>query len=423
MRLRFFLLGLLCAAAFAIRPSDAADAAADWSTILRVAAERQHVQDRQQADWARHQAEQERADGWLAAPPSIDGLYRTDQPMSQQGAGELQFGVRLPLRRPGQTQAWSQLAEQTALDADSRARASSLALLGQLRGLAWDWRLATNRLHAAQTRHTQIAQQLRATEKRVEQGDTAAIDAQILRTRVLESAALLAAAQTDAEARGTRWQAATGLTTLPSDLGRTPIPERLQRLTDANELIHQQPLLAHLADQINLAGATLTAARAEGAGAPELGLAIKRDRSDRYTPWDNSLQLSLSLPIGGETYRAPQLAELNQQKSAAQISLIQTTQALWGDILELRARVAAWPPRVALLNQRAALAETLLKKQQRAFALGEIDGMAWRMYEQEAADAALMASEAQLLAERDASQLKQAYGVLPTPTPHHGDPQ
>ncbi|WP_407275847.1 TolC family protein [Halothiobacillus sp. DCM-1] len=394
-------------------PVQAAPPALDWPTVLRAASERQMLTAQTQADAERSQAETQRAQGWLAGAPTVESLYRSDQTLSQQGAGEMQLGIRLPLRRAGQTQAWVELARQTELDAHSRAQAAQLALLGQLRTLAWDYRLAQNRLLMAQNRHTQLQQQLQATERAVRRGETAALDADLLRVRVLEATANLATEQAQTDAMRARWHNMTGLNELPADLGQTPIPDALTQLTDANGLIQQQPLLAHLAEQVELARATLAATRAEGAGAPELGIALKRDRSDRQVPWDNSVQLSFSLPIGGEAYRAPQLASLNQQRTAAHISLVQTTQTLWGDILDLRARLAAWPNRIALLEQRAALAEAVLRKQARAHQLGEIDGTSWLVYERDAAEARLAASEARLLAARDASQLKQAYGLMP----------
>ena len=422
MRILFVLLGLLSTSAFAqsAAPAPSASATNDWATILAAAAERQQLGLRPQADAERSAAERRRVEGWLAGAPAIDGLYRDDRSLSHQGAGERQFGLRLPLRRPGQTQAWTRLAEQTALDAQSRQHAAALALLGQLRTLAWDVRLSDARVQAAQNRHHRLAQLLRAMQRQVALGEAAAIDAQLLEARALEAEAALAGEHSSAQAAHARWQAATDHAGLPVDLGTTAIPAALGQLSDANALIRQQPLLAHLADQAQLAGAALDASRAEGAGAPELGVAIKRDRSDRQTPWNNSLQLSLSLPIGGEVYRAPQLAELNQQKTAAQVSLIQATQALWADILDLRTRTAAWPERLRLLDQRAALADTVLAKQQQARNLGEIDWAAWLVYEREAADAHQQAQEAHQQAARDASLLKQAYGLMPTAQPAPG---
>ena len=417
MRKMIFWLGLCGVMASA--PGTAASLV-DWHVVLESAAARQHLADRHRADVERSTAEQQRARGLLAGSPVVDGLYRSDRALSNQGAGEMQFGVRLPLRRPGQTDASAHLAEQTALDAESRVRASRLALLGQLRSLAWECRLADNRLHAAQIRHRALDQQWRKVESQVKQGEAAAIDAQILQTRVLEAAAILEAEKAGSQAVQARWQALTGLSSLPVDLGQTLLPASMSEIRDENQLVHQQPLLAQLADQVSLTSAALAATRVEGSGAPELGVFVKRDRSDRQTPWDNSLQVSVSLPIGGAVYRGPQLAELNQQKTAAQLNLVQTTQQIWGDILDLRSRTAAWPARLALLDQRAALADTVLAKQERARRLGEIDWLTWLIAEREAADARLVASEAHLLAARDASLLKQAYGLMPISRPASG---
>ena len=390
---------------------------ANWASVLQQTETRlsQHIIT--EADVALTRAEQARAHGFLANAPIIDGLYRSDQPMSNVGAVEMQTDVRLPLRRFGQTHAWQALAQQAALNGQTRAEANRLALLGTLRLLAWDWRRADAQWVAAQIRLDLMARDLKAVTQQVKHGDAAEVDRLSVESRLLAVQDQLAAAQMQRDNAAARWQQMTGFTALPSDLGANDATTAQQINNPAFDtpdgLLAEQPLLKQMASEVGLTTARIAAERAAGAGAPELGLGVKRDRGDRGMPYDNSLFVTLSLPIGGQKYRDPALAEMSQQRAAAQVALIKTTQQLLGDVTALRQRIHAWPDRLKRLDHSAALAEKTLSLKQKARQMGELDWSQVLSFERDAADARLQAKLGHIEYAADLSALKQTLGLMP----------
>lgn len=387
--------------------------AADWSGVLHRAEQRLDMNLVTQADLDRVQAEQARADGWLAGGPILDGLYRDDRPMTNRGEGEMQLDVRLPLRRLGQTQAWQRLTKQAELNAKSRAAATRLALMGTLRQLAWDWRRAETTLKTAERQEAIMRRNLGMVAHQVKLGEAAEVDRLTVESSLLAAEDAVNQARIQLKNAQSRWRQISGTPDLPTDLGapsHAPIPTAP---VTTESLFQTHPLLQQMASEIGLDTAKIDAERAAGAGAPELGFGIKRDRGDRGTPWDNSLLVTLSLPIGGQVYRNPALAEMAQQRAQAQVALMRTAHQLQGDIAVYQQRVAEWPARIAQLNQRATLTEKTLKLKEKALRLGELDWSRLMYFEQEAANARLQANLAQIDFRADQSSLKQSLGLMP----------
>jgi outer membrane protein TolC len=390
---------------------------ASWASILQLTEQRLSQNLISDADVARVQAEQARANGWLAGAPILDGLYRSDQAMSNYGALEMQADVRLPLRRFGQTEAWHALAQQAALNGETRVQADRLALLGTLRQLAWDWRRADVELSTAMTRNEIMQRNLQAVTLQVKRGEAAEVDRLSVESRALAVQDQVAEAQVMRDNAKSRWMQVSGSEALPVDLGLDNAATQQQlnnpALDTPEGLLAQQPLLRQIASEVGLSTARINAERAAGAGAPELGLGVKRDRGDREMPYDNSLFVTLSLPLGGQTYRDPALAEMTQQRAIAQVALIKTTQQLLGDVSALRQRIQAWPARLARLDQSAALAEKTLELKQKALRQGELDWSLLLNFERDAADARLQAKLAHIAYAVDRSSLKQTLGLMP----------
>lgn len=409
--------GLSTSAAWAAAPTPIESSRTTWAQVLEQTERRISQNLVTEADTTRSASELARANGILAGAPVIDGLYRNDKPMSDYGATEMQLGVRLPLRRFGQTTAWRALADQAAINARTRAAANQLALLGTLRQLAWDWRRAEVELSTAKERDRIMQRDLQAATTQFKRGEIAEVDRLSVESRALAVQEAVKAAQVQLDNIQARWQQLTGTQQLPTDLGRIAPAEQAKMNSpeyDTPEgLLAQQPLLRQMASEVGMNTARIEAERAAGAGAPEIGLGVKRDRGDRGMPYDNSLQLTLSIPFGGQKYRDPALAEMAQQRAMAQVALIRNTQQILGEVKALRQRLAAWPSRLAELDRRAALSEQTLRLKQKALQLGELDWTRLLDFERETAGARLQARLAHIAYLADLSRLKQTLGLMP----------
>ncbi|OZB76004.1 MAG: hypothetical protein B7X37_00230 [Halothiobacillus sp. 14-55-98] len=410
-------LALLSGTAWAAAPPQTEPAQKTWAQLLNQTEQRISQNLVTEADRTRFASEQARANGILAGAPVLDGLYRSDRPMSDFGATEMQLGVRLPLRRFGQTSAWRALAEQSALSTKTRAEANRLILLGELRQMAWDWRRAEVELATAKERDQIMQRDLTAVTQQFKHGEAAEVDRMSVESRALAVQEAVTAAQMQLDGVQTRWQQLTGTKQLPSDLGRVTSTEQATlnnpELNTPDGLLAQQPLLRQMASEVGMSTARIEAERAAGAGAPEIGLGVMRDRGDRGIPYDNSLQLTLSIPFGGQKYRNPALAEMAQQRATAQVALIKDTQQILGEVMALRQRIAARPSRLAQLDKRAELSEKTLMLKQKALRLGELDWTRLLDFERETADARLQARLAHIAYLTDQSSLKQTLGLMP----------
>ncbi|ACX95069.1 TolC family protein [Halothiobacillus neapolitanus] len=410
-------LTLLSGTAWAAAPPQTEPAQKTWAQLINQTEQRIEQNLVTEADRVRFESEQARANGILAGAPVVDGLYRSDRLMSDFGANEMEIGVRLPLRRFGQSDAWRALAEQSALSAKTRTEANRLILLGDLRQMAWDWRRAEVELSTAKERNRIMQRDLAAVTKQLKHGEAAEVDRMSVESRALAVQEAVTAAQMQLDTIQTRWQQLTGTSQLPLDLGQvTPTEQALLNNPELNTpdgLLAQQPLLRQMASEVGMSTARIEAERAAGAGTPEIGLGVKRDRGDRGVPYDNSLQLTLSIPFGGQKYRDPALAEMAQQRATAQVALIKNTQQILGEVMALRQRIAAWPSRLTQLDRRAALSEKTLTLKQKALRLGELDWTRLLDFEREAADARLQARLAHIAYQADQSSLKQTLGLMP----------
>lgn len=409
--------GVLSGTVMAATPSAVEQPHKSWAQVLMQTEQRISQNLVTEADRTRFAAEQARANGILAGAPVVDGLYRSDRLMSDFGSTEMQLGVRLPLRRFGQSDAWRSLAEQSALNARTRTEANRLVLLGELRQMAWGWRQAEVELATAKERNRIMQRDLAAVTKQFKHGEAAEVDRMSVESRALAVQEAVTAAQMQLDTIQTRWQQLTGTSQLPSDLGQVTSTEQAllnnPELNTPDGLLAQQPLLRQMASEVGMSTARIEAERAAGAGAPEIGLGVKRDRGDRGIPYDNSLQLTLSIPFGGQKYRDPALAEMAQQRAMAQVALIKNTQQILGEVMALRQRIAAWPSRLAQLDRRAALSEKTLALKQKALRLGELDWTSLLVFERDTAEARLQARLAHIAYRADQSSLKQTLGLMP----------
>ncbi|OZB84493.1 MAG: hypothetical protein B7X28_00360 [Halothiobacillus sp. 13-55-253] len=171
-----FSLALLSGTAWAAAPPQTEPAQKTWSQLINQTEQRIAQNLVTEADRVRFESEQARANGILAGAPVIDGLYRSDRLMSDFGATEMELGVRLPLRRFGQSDAWRALAGQSALNAKTRAEANRLILLGAMRQMAWDWRRAEVELATAKERDQIMQRDLTAVTQQFKHGEAAEVD-------------------------------------------------------------------------------------------------------------------------------------------------------------------------------------------------------------------------------------------------------
>lgn len=350
------------------------------------------------------QADQRVADAWLAGAPVLALSQRQGQGSAADGERETELGVALPLWRFGQRQANARVAGAESDWALAAERVARLGLAAQLREQAGKVRLTEAELRlAAQQR--QLLEQLGAdVERRVKAGDLAPVDAMAAQADLLGARALEQEAEQALATERSGWALLTGWESLPPQ-------ESVAAATESALDQHARILLAQSAAE--RAGHRVAQLQAQSGGPPELGLGVRQDRPGHGQPRQNSVALSLRLPLGTEVNSQPRLAAALAEQDlalAAQQRLrlqLDVERALAQDHLAASlARSEAERRRAALLQERAQLIE-------KSFQAGESSLPDLLRALSAAAQAHAAQARQQAAVAQAQARLQQALGQLP----------
>lgn len=350
----------------------------------------------------RAEADRQLADSWLAAPASVALSQR-------QGRGaisdqrETELGLAAPLWRPAQRQANGLSAQAEADWAAAAERAARLRLAGQLRE-------AAGKLHLleAESRQTELQQQLLEqvaadVERRVKAGDLAPADGLAARAEALAAAGQQRELQQALAAQRSAWQVFTGLQQASEPEAATTAERGLDS--------HPELLMAEAA--VQRASQRLAQIRSQRSAAPELGVGVRQERPGQGQSGQNSVTLSLRIPIGTDTHNRPQEAGALAEQDLALAQRLRVRQQLDADLLlarqaltTARAQAGAERERASLLRQRAAWLDQAFKAGETA--LPELLRALAAAAQAEASAARQQAALA--LAE---ARLQQAFGLIP----------
>jgi outer membrane protein TolC len=306
------------------------------------------------------------ADGWLAAPPSLDVAQREGVSATIRGERETELGVSLPLWR------WDQRARsQASASAEAAwAHASQQVARWRVAGLV---REAAARVRLAQADLLQVNAQQQLLSKladdvarRVRAGDLAPADELAAKAELLGWEAQTSQARWNLQAETSAWQTLTGLTALPLAEPRA-MAGAIQSMTD-DLAAHPEALLANLA--VERARARAASASQLAGAAPELGVSWRQERA-KLGGATNSVALSMKLPLGTATYLQPQLAVALADEDIALVEQAQTQRHLSAQLELAQAQWASTQAQATSEQERARLLRQRGQWLQRSFAAGE----------------------------------------------------
>lgn len=396
--MRHSLRGVLLWAAAAALPLPAA--ADGWAALLDAAwALRQATAD---ARLAQGQAARSAAAARLPDAPTLTLAGRGDRADPRRGAREWEAELAAPLWWPGQRERGLAVAEAGQRLQRATLERERWQLAGELREAAWALRLAQAEAEAATARQQQARRLAEDIEHRVRAGDLAPLD--LNQARAAQAAAVADAARADAARR----RAGQRLTALAPDRTAPAQPERA-----AAGAAEPHPLLAELQASSQLARAELAQAGRDTRSAPELALALTRERDDPAQPWQHRARLALRLPLGDTNSSLPRQAAAGAGLAQAQqaLELAQRRQA--AERAAAEAELDAARRAEAALAERAALARQSLGWVEQAFGAGQLGTPALLRAAAEQAEADAQAARARLEAARAVSRLNQTLGSMP----------
>lgn len=350
----------------------------------------------------RAEADRQLAASWLAAPPSVAVSQREGRG-AQSGQRETELGLAAPLWRPQQREANGQSAQAEADWAAAAEQAARLRLAGQLRELAGRLQLLQAEAQQAASQQQLLDQVAADVERRVKAGDLAPADGLAARAEALAAAGQQRElAQSLAQARSA-WLLLTGLQQVPegeSPGTGTPEPDS-----------HPDLQLAEAA--VTRASLRLAQVRSQRSSPPELGVGVRQERPGQGQPRQNSVTLSLRIPLGSDTHSQPQLAAALAEQDLALSHKLRLQQQLQADAQLAREALAAAEAQAGAEQQRASLLRQRAQWLDQSFKAGETSLPELLRALAAAAQADASAARQQAAQALAVARLQQALGLIP----------
>jgi outer membrane protein, heavy metal efflux system len=386
-----------CLAAQAAPPADFAQAQhAAWqrSVAQRTLPERR----------AELQARRNAAAAWLADAPSVGLAHTTDRFGRKAGAREDELELALPLAWPARRGAAVALADGEGRSADAQVAAAQLAVAGELREAVWALRLAGSEARAASSAVADTQALADDVQRRERAGDLARTDL----NQALAAVQQARAAQAEAQARLVRaqrhYEALTGLTQPPAEPERLPAPL---------PVIDTHPQWQALQAAADAAQARLNLATRDSRDAPELALAVVRERSAAGEPGSTHTRIGVRVPLGTAARNHPRITAAAAERATALAEAAVQRERLQAAIDSAAAEHRQAEQVLGFSAERERLATDTQVLLAKAFSLGQVDLPTRLRAEQERTAAAWAHTRAQLELGRATSNLLQALGVLP----------
>ncbi len=351
-------------------------------------------------------AERRIAEAWLAGAPTLDMSQRQGRGAAAAGARETELGLQLPLWRPGQREQGSRAAQVEQDWAQASERAARLRLAGQLRELSGSMRAARADMRMAEAQ-TQMLQKLSLdVERRVSAGDLAPADAMAAKAEWLSAQATVVEAAQDLLALNSTWHLLTGFSSEPEAESVVDAPD------GGPGSDHPALLLAQLS--VERARQRVALGRAQRGAAPELGISMRQDRPGGGQSAQNSVALSLRLPLGSEPPQQTQaLAAALAEQALADATAQRVRLQIEGELAVARARQQSAAAQTSAERERASLLRERARLLEHSFKLGE-SPLPELLRALSAARQAESAVERQVAAHALAqARFKQALGVFP----------
>jgi outer membrane protein TolC len=269
----------------------------------------------------------------------------------------------------------------------------------------WDIARATNELAVARDA-ARIAEDLQsAIDLRYAAGDVSLGDTLLLRSAamqreadVIEAEALLV----DAELS---YESLTGLNEKPAEFS--------EPLTDREDFDDSHPLVRLADSEVERARAEVELTRRSSKGNPTLTIGPIDQRGAFSTYSARSMNVSLSLPLGGRAHSAAATAESNRAASRAEADRRQLLRELDLELHEARHTLQVVEESLELARQRAELATRSFTMSERAFAEGEITVLELLRSEEFALTTQRAVAGLEVERQRAIAQINQAIGVWP----------
>ena len=346
---------------------------------------------------------------WLAGRPNLNLNYYDDQVLDDRGQRELEYGIQLPLWRPGERDSMRELGRQYQSQVPLWLQALTLELAGQLRANLADLAETEAVLALEREASAHAEELLRVTQVLYDSGNVPRLELLQAETLLLEQRRN----ELDAEARVVDAQLAYRLLTGLRERPAAMHVEEQSPMTDIVAVEQSHALLRYLHSEIELASATIEQSRIAAKGSPQFSIGSRRERGDRFTPYTDSLNFSLQVPIGGKSHVNANTSAARRAKVDAEVNYFATRRELERALHDAEHALHTVEQSLPLAEQQTDLASQRRDMAETAFAEGEIGLVQLLPAIQEARLASRALAMLRLRKQRLIAAYNQTLGVLP----------
>lgn len=352
------------------------------------------------------QALRRRGESVVAGYPMIYLQWIDDRAFNDRGTVEVQTGYQIPFWMWGQRAAGRAVADQAERGAERFAAALKHEVAGLVRESLWNLVLTENRRALAQQVYRLSEQLFAAVKRRVELGDLARSDELLANSDVLDKKSQWVLAE--AEVMHAR-KAYANLTRM--DRAPKRFEETRSKLAGIAET---HPALSAAQALIERAQAEVEFARLSKQGnQPSVLIGTQHDRGTRKDSFNNETNLVLQIPIGGDAWNAPQVAQANLALTQKIADMGDLTRRLERALHEAEHNLEVDRAALDIAERRRDIAETHLKMSRLAFEAGEIQLIDFLKIQANSQAAIRDAMERAILLQRDTAFYNQVVGELP----------
>ncbi|HAZ41089.1 MAG TPA: TolC family protein [Methylococcaceae bacterium] len=352
------------------------------------------------------QALEQRSTSWIAGYPMVYLQYIDDALISNQGISEIQSGYQVPVWMWGQKEASQRVTDQSSLAAERYAVALKHEIAGLVRNALWNIRITENRRDLAHKILAVADELLRVVRRRVELGDMSKSDMLLAESDALEKKSLLMQAEAEVIHANKAYQSLTRTRLMP---GRFE-----EKVASDRSLSDSHPALAAATASVERAQAEVDFVRLSKQGnQPSVMIGTDSTSVQRSRDYGTGTNLVFQIPIGGDDWHAPQVAQANvilNEKLAQREALHRQLEKAAHEaehILDLDQKA------LVVASRRKEIAEEQLRMSKIALENGEISMIDYLKIQSTAQTALKDAAERNILVLKDISTLHQAVGISP----------
>jgi outer membrane protein, heavy metal efflux system len=350
---------------------------------------------------------EQRSSSWIAGYPMIYLQYIDDALLGRDdGITNVQSGYQVPLWMWGQKEASQKITEESKQAAEHYIHALKHEVAGLVRDSLWTLRLMENRRELSRQIY-EVAEKLTAVvRRRVELGDLARADELLAESDQLEKKT--AWVQAEAEVMHAR-KAYQNLTRM------NRAPKRLEEmLSNLKGLDERHPSLAASGASVERAQAEVEFTRLSKQGnQPTILVGTDSTQIERQGRFGTGTNIVLQIPIGGDDWHAPQVAQANLTLNEKIVQRETLRRQLEKALHEAQHNLAVDRAALEIAERRKAIAETQISMSRIAFEAGEIALIDYLKIQAGAQSAIRDAAERAILVQKDTSVYNQVVGVMP----------